>query len=114
MPLWEKLNAIATRIYGAKEVTADAKVRAQMASFQKDYGSFPVCVAKTQMSFSDDPSLLGAPSGHSLHISDVRVSNGAGFIVAICGNMMTMPGLPKAPAAQRIDIDANGNISGLF
>jgi formate--tetrahydrofolate ligase len=113
-PLWDKLAAIAARIYGAKEVSADAKVRAQLNELQKDYGHFPVCVAKTQMSFTTDPTVRGAPSDHTVEVSEVRLSNGAGFIVAICGNMMTMPGLPKRPAAERIDIDANGNISGLF
>ena len=112
--LWEKIEAIATKIYGAGEVTADTKVRAEIESLNKDYGSLPICVAKTQMSFTTDPSVRGAPTGHSVNISEVRLANGAGFIVAIAGNMMTMPGLPKVPAAEKIDVDENGKIIGLF
>ena len=78
------------------------------------HGNFPVCMAKTQMSFSTNPETRGAPAGHTVEISEVRLANGAGFIVAICGNMMTMPGLPKVPAAEKIDVDTNGNITGLF
>jgi formate--tetrahydrofolate ligase len=112
--LWEKIGSIATKIYGAGQVTASAKVRAEIDKLNECYGDFPVCMAKTQMSFSSDPSLRGAPSGHTVEISEVRLSNGAGFIVAIAGNMMTMPGLPKVPAAENIDVDENGNITGLF
>lgn len=112
--LWDKMRAIATRIYGAADISAGPKVRAQIESLQQDYGHFPVCMAKTQMSFSTDPTKLGAPSGHTVEISEVRLSAGAGFIVAIAGNMMTMPGLPKRPAAESIDVGANGEITGLF
>ena len=112
--LWDKMHAIATRIYGAADISASPKVRAQIESLQQDYGHFPVCMAKTQMSFSTDPTKLGAPSGHTVEISEVRLSAGAGFIVAIAGNMMTMPGLPKRPAAESIDVGANGEITGLF
>ena len=112
--LWEKVTAIATRIYGATEVTADAKVRAQIAALQAaGYGHFPVCVAKTQYSFSTDPSLRGAPSAHQLNIREVRLSAGAEFIVMVCGDVMTMPGLPKVPSSERIDL-VDGKIVGLF
>ncbi len=112
--LWEKIEAIAKKIYKAKEVSADTKVRAKLRELNKNYSHFPVCIAKTQMSFSTDPALKGAPEGHSLNISEVRLAEGAGFVVAIAGNMMTMPGLPRVPAAEQIDVDGNGNISGLF
>jgi len=114
LSLWKKIEAIATKLYGAGAVTANARVKAQLAAWEGDYGHFPICIAKTQMSFSTDPNAKGAPSGHTVEISDVRLANGAGFIVAIAGDMMTMPGLPKAPAAERIDIDDDGRISGLF
>jgi formate--tetrahydrofolate ligase len=113
-PLWDKLRAIATTIYGASDISAAPKVRQQIDELGAAYPAFPVCVAKTQMSFSTDPTLRGAPSGHLVEISEVRVSAGAGFVVAIAGNMMTMPGLPKAPAAERIDVDEQGRITGLF
>ena len=112
--LWEKMHAIATKIYGAADISANSKVRAEIDKLNETYGDFPVCMAKTQMSFSTDPGALGAPSGHTVEIREVRLSAGARFIVAIAGNMMTMPGLPKVPAAEHIDIDANGNIVGLF
>ena len=112
--LWEKIEAIATKLYGAAGITANANVKAQLAAWQADYGHFPICMAKTQMSFSTNPNAKGAPSGHTVEIRDVRLSNGAGFIVAIAGDMMTMPGLPKVPAAERIDISEDGVISGLF
>jgi len=112
--LTEKIEAISTKVYGAGSVSYDPKVKKQLADWNEEYGSYPVCMAKTQMSFSTDPTAIGAPTGHNLHVSEVRLANGAGFIVAICGNMMTMPGLPKVPAAERIDIDDNGNITGLF
>jgi formate--tetrahydrofolate ligase len=113
-PLWTKLEKIAKKIYHASEVTASSAVRSKIKNFEKDgYGHFPVCVAKTQYSFSTDPKLRGAPSGHVFNVRDVYVSAGAGFMVALSGDIMTMPGLPKVPAADHIDIDANGNIVGL-
>ncbi|MGZ8227106.1 MAG: formate--tetrahydrofolate ligase [Methylococcaceae bacterium] len=114
MGLWEKIETIATKLYGAASIAASAKVKAQLTAWQADYGKFPICIAKTQMSFSTNPNAKGAPSGHTLEIRDVRLANGAGFIVAIAGDMMTMPGLPKVPAAERIDIDDDGRITGLF
>ena len=114
LSLWEKIETIATKLYGAVNVTATPKVKAQLAAWNADYGTFPICMAKTQMSFSTNPALKGAPSGHTIEIRDVRLANGAGFVVAIAGDMMTMPGLPKVPAAERIDIDDNGKITGLF
>ena len=113
--LWEKVTAIATKIYGARGVTADAKVRAQIQRLQEDgYGHYPVCVAKTQYSFSTDPQLRGAPSGHEIGIREVRLSAGAEFVVMVCGDIMTMPGLPKVPAAEKIDINEAGKVVGLF
>jgi len=114
LSLWDKIETIATKLYGAGSVTAKPKVKAQLAAWDADYGKFPICIAKTQMSFSTSPNSKGAPSGHVIEISDVRLANGAGFIVVIAGDMMTMPGLPKVPAAERIDIDNNGKITGLF
>jgi formate--tetrahydrofolate ligase len=114
LSLWGKIEAIATKLYGAGSVTASAKIKAQLATWDADYGTFPICMAKTQMSFSTNPNARGAPSGHVVEISDVKLANGAGFIVAIAGDMMTMPGLPKVPAAERIDIDNDGKITGLF
>jgi formate--tetrahydrofolate ligase len=114
LPLWEKMEAIAMKLYGAKEIVASVKVKKEIERLQADYGSMPICMAKTQMSFSTDPTLKGAPSGHSVEISEVKLQNGAGFIVAIAGNMMTMPGLPIVPTAEKIDIDDNGVITGLF
>ena len=113
-PLEAKIEAVATRVYGAASVSFAPAVARQLAAWNEQYGAYPVCMAKTQMSFSTDPAALGAPSGHNVHVSEARLANGAGFIVAICGNMMTMPGLPKTPAAERIDIDDAGNITGLF
>ncbi len=114
LPLWDKIETLATTLYGAAGIDAQAKVRKQIDALDRDYRSFPVCMAKTQMSFATDPAALGAPSGHTLTIKDVRLANGAGFIVALAGDIMTMPGLPKTPAAERIDIDEQGRISGLF
>ena len=113
--LWQKVSAIATKIYGAIEVTADAKVLARIDALQaQGYGHYPVCIAKTQASFSTDPKLRGAPSHHTLNIREVRLAAGAEFVVMVCGDVMTMPGLPKLPSAQRIDVDADGRIVGLF
>jgi len=115
MPLWEKIEAVATRIYGAGSVTAGKAVRNRLAGWQKGgFGRLPVCMAKTQYSFSTDPGLLGAPTGHEVHVKDVRLSAGAGFVVAICGDILTMPGLPRRPAAELIGLDASGEIHGLF
>ncbi len=112
--LWDKIGKIARKVYRASEVTADSKVRAQIKKLQEDgYGQFPVCVAKTQYSFSTDASLRGAPSNHSLNIREVRLSAGAEFIVMVCGDIMTMPGLPKVPSADKIDL-VNGKVVGLF
>ncbi|MBU0631760.1 formate--tetrahydrofolate ligase [bacterium] len=114
LPLWDKIKTIATKIYGAKDITASAKIRNEIETLQEKYGLLPICMAKTQMSFTTDPNAKGAPSGHVVEISKVKLENGAGFIVAIAGDMMTMPGLPKSPTAERIDIDENGVITGLF
>jgi len=114
-PLWDKIKAVATKIYGAADITADSKVRAQIKKLQEDgYGHYPVCVAKTQYSFSTDPQLRGAPSDHVVNIREVRLSAGAEFIVPVCGDIMTMPGLSKVPAATKIDVDAEGKVLGLF
>ena len=115
MPLWDKMETIAKKIYGASSISAPANIRKQIDDLQANgYGKFPVCVAKTQYSFSTDPTLRGAPSNHEIPIREVRLSAGAEFIVMVCGDIMTMPGLPKVPAAERIDIDDDGNIIGLF
>ena len=115
MPLFEKIETIAKRIYRADEVLADAKVRNQLRDWEEaGYGDLPVCMAKTQYSFSTDPSLRGAPTGHSVPVREVRLSAGAGFIVVVCGDIMTMPGLPRKPAALSIGLNAEGEIEGLF
>jgi formate--tetrahydrofolate ligase len=115
MTLWEKMRAIATRVYGASDISADNKVKAEIERLQQEgFGSFPVCVAKTQYSFSTDPTARGAPSGHVVDIREVRLAAGAEFIVMICGDIMTMPGLPKVPSAHAIDIDDKGRVVGLF
>ena len=114
LPLLGKIEAIATKLYGAAKVSASPKILSEIKALQANYGHFPICMAKTQMSFSTNPNAKGAPSGHTVEISEVRLANGAGFIVAIAGDMMTMPGLPKIPAAERIDISDDGVISGLF
>jgi formate--tetrahydrofolate ligase len=113
--LWEKMKAVATKIYGASDISADSKIRTQIKQLQEaGYGNYPVCVAKTQYSFSTDPKLRGAPSGHTVNIREVRLAAGAEFIVMICGDIMTMPGLPKVPSANAIDVDDDGKIVGLF
>jgi formate--tetrahydrofolate ligase len=115
LPLWDKIKTIATKIYGAADVAADAKVRAQIKKLQDDgYGHYPVCVAKTQYSFSADAGLRGAPSGYTVNIREVRLAAGAEFIVMICGDIMTMPGLPKVPSAEKIDLTEDGKVVGLF
>ena len=115
MSLWDKMETIAKKIYGASGISAPANVKKQIDDLQANgYGEFPVCVAKTQYSFSTDPTKRGAPSNHEIPIREVRLSAGAEFIVMVCGDIMTMPGLPKIPAAERIDIDDDGNIIGLF
>ncbi len=115
MPLWDKIKTVATRIYGADDVIADKKVRSQISEYQENgFGHFPICIAKTQYSFSTDPNLKGAPSGHVLPVREVRLSAGAGFMVVICGEIMTMPGLPRVPAANSILINDSGEVEGLF
>jgi formate--tetrahydrofolate ligase len=112
--LWKKLEKVAKKIYHASELIADTGTRNKIEKFQKDgYGHFPVCIAKTQYSFSTDPKLRGAPSGHVFKVRDAYLSAGAGFMVALSGDIMTMPGLPKVPAADHIDINENGDIIGL-
>jgi formate--tetrahydrofolate ligase len=113
--LWDKMRAVATQIYHATDITADTRVRAQIRALQEGgYGHYPVCVAKTQYSFSTDPKLRGAPSHHVVNIREVRLAAGAEFVIMVCGDIMTMPGLPKVPAANSIDVDDNGRITGLF
>ena len=115
MPLWEKIEAVATKIYRADGITADQKTKNQIADLQAGgYGNLPVCIAKTQYSFSTDPNNKGAPTGHTLAVREVRLSAGAGFVVVVCGDIMTMPGLPRVPAANRICINDQGVVEGLF
>jgi len=115
MPLLEKIETIAKRIYRADEVLADQKICDQLKQWEdQGYGNLPVCMAKTQYSFSTDPTLRGAPTGHSVPVREVRLSAGAGFIVAICGEIMTMPGLPRVPSAEAIMLNEQGQIEGLF
>ncbi|EDZ46029.1 formate--tetrahydrofolate ligase [Leisingera daeponensis] len=115
MPLFEKIETIAKRIYRADEVLADQKIRNQLKEWEEaGYGSLPVCMAKTQYSFTTDPNRRGAPVGHSVPVREVRLSAGAGFIVVVCGEIMTMPGLPRTPAAETIRLNADGQIEGLF
>jgi formate--tetrahydrofolate ligase len=115
LSLWDKMKKVATELYGASDITADAKVRTAIRNLQENgYGHYPVCVAKTQYSFSTDPKLRGAPSNHVVNIREVRLAAGAEFVVMICGDIMTMPGLPKLPAACNIDIDASGRVVGMF
>lgn len=112
--LWDKMKTIATKIYGASDIIADTDVRNRIKKLQEEYGHYPVCVAKTQYSFSTDPKLRGAPSNHVVNIREVRLAAGAEFIVMVCGDIMTMPGLPKVPSAEKIDIDESGKVIGLF
>ena len=115
LPLWDKAKRVATTIYGADDIIADKKVREQFAQFEEaGYGHYPVCMAKTQYSFSTDPNLLGAPSGHVVPIREVRLAAGAEFVVVVCGAIMTMPGLPRVPAADAIRVNSDGRIEGLF
>ncbi|WP_294614790.1 formate--tetrahydrofolate ligase [uncultured Roseovarius sp.] len=115
MPLFQKMETIAKRIYRADEVIADKKIRDQLKAWEEQgYGNLPICMAKTQYSFTTDPGVRGAPTGHSVPVREVRLSAGAGFIVAVCGEIMTMPGLPSKPAAENIQLNDNGQIEGLF
>ena len=115
MPLWDKIEAIATEIYGASKIESDDEVKRQIKKMEEDgFVKFPICIAKTQFSFSTDPKLKGAPSGHVLQIREVRLSSGAEFVVVICGSIMTMPGLPRVPAADSIKLNDKGDIEGLF
>ena len=115
MPLWDKIKTVATKIYRADDITADQKTINDIQALQDDgFGHFPVCIAKTQYSFSTDPNRKGAPTGHFLPVREVRLSAGAGFIVVVCGDIMTMPGLPREPAANRIRINQQGDVEGLF
>ena len=115
LPIWDKIKTIATTLYRAEDIIADQKIRDQIQTLEDSgYGHFPVCIAKSQYSFSTDPNLKGAPIGHIMTIREVRLSAGAGFIVVVCGDIMTMPGLPRIPAANNIDIDADGEVMGLF
>ena len=115
MPLMEKIETIASKIYHAASVSAPQQVKNQLADWESmGLGHLPICIAKTQYSFSTDPNAKGAPSGHELPIREVRLSNGAEFIVAIAGEIMTMPGLPRVPAATKITLNQDGNIEGLF
>src|SRR5680860_257274 len=114
-PLWDKIDKVARKLYDASEVIADTRIHDKIARYQEQgFGHYPVCIAKTQYSFSTDPLLRGAPSGHVVPVRDVYLAAGAEFLVVICGEIMTMPGLPKVPAAERIDVDEHGEIVGLF
>jgi formate--tetrahydrofolate ligase len=115
MSLWDKTRHIARTIYGAEDIIADKNIRAQFKRFEKEgYGHYPICMAKTQYSFSTDPQLLGAPTGHEVPIREIRLATGAEFLVVVCGEIMTMPGLPRKPASEGISVDADKNIVGLF
>ena len=114
-PITSKIAAIATKIYGAKDVSYTTKAEQQIKDYEANgFGGLPICMAKTHLSLSHDPTLKGAPTGFTLPIREVRASVGAGFIYPICGDMRTMPALPDHPAAERVDVDENGNIVGLF
>ena len=115
MPLFEKINTVVKRIYRGSEAIADKSVRDQLKQWEEaGYGNLPVCMAKTQYSFSTDPNLRGAPVDHAVPVREVRLSAGAGFVVAICGEIMTMPGLPRVPSAEKIFLNDQGYIEGLF
>jgi len=115
MPLWDKIRTVAESVYGADVVVADKRVRDQIAHLQDTgFGHYPVCMAKTQYSFSSDPRLLGAPEHFDLTVRDVRLAAGAEFVIVYCGDIVTMPGLPKVPTAEVIDVDDEGRITGLF
>ena len=115
MPLWEKVKTIATSLYGAQDIIGDKTVRDRFHEFEKmGFGKYPVCMAKTQYSFSTDPNLKGAPSNHVVPIREIRLSAGAEFIVVICGEVMTMPGLPRVPSANHIKLNEKGEVEGLF
>ena len=114
-PILKKIEKIAKNIYGAKSVECDDKIKEQVKNLDEDgFGKFPVCIAKTQYSFSTDPKLKGAPSGHTLSVREIRLSSGAEFLVVVCGSIMTMPGLPRVPAADNIKLNKKGEIEGLF
>jgi formate--tetrahydrofolate ligase len=115
MPLWDKVKTVAQKIYGADDIQGDQKLRDRFTALEEaGYGNLPICMAKTQYSFSTDPALKGRPTGFDIPLREVRLSAGAGFIVVLAGDVMTMPGLPKKPAAEVIDINENGDIVGLF
>ena len=115
MPIKQKIKDIAQKVYGAADVNFTSAALKEMENLEKlGFGNLPVCMAKTQYSFSDDAALLGAPSGFTVTVRQIRVSAGAGFLVALTGDIMTLPGLPKVPSAEKIDVDADGKISGLF
>ena len=115
IPLWKKIEKIAKEIYRAGKISAPASVKKDLLNFQKNgYGHLPVCIAKTQYSFSVNPKLKGAPSGHEITIREVRLCSGANFVVVVCGSIMTMPGLPKVPAADKIKLNNKGETEGLF
>ncbi len=115
LSLWEKARRVARELYGADDIIADKKVRDQFTAFEGEgYGHYPVCMAKTQYSFSTDPNLLGAPTGHVVPVREIRLAAGAEFVVVICGAIMTMPGLPRKPAADNIGVNSDGRIEGLF
>ncbi|CAE8697474.1 unnamed protein product, partial [Polarella glacialis] len=112
--LWTKIRTVATKIYGASDISSSEGVKKKLATLSKSYPNFPVCIAKTQSSFSTDPTKRGAPSGHVVEIKEVRLAAGAGFVIAICGEIMSMPGLPKHPSAEVVDVMPDGRIVGLF
>jgi formate--tetrahydrofolate ligase len=115
MSLWDKVRTLAQVTYGAQGIIADKAIRARFAEMQEaGFGHYPVCIAKTQYSFSTDPNLRGAPSNHVIPVREIRLAGGAEFLVVICGDIMTMPGLPKTPSANGIGVDGNGEIYGIF